>query len=154
MYIVSFLSRFSTYSNLYNHPTKIVEPTDSLKKQIKLSKKTGIPLGAVPGPVPKTLIQPPTNKGAYLHVDFIPQPSAAFHVHGAYFVPKILLQFYTQQVQNNSTANIIQCFQVLVLYPQQLQPSVFSCTLHSCRVIFREGGSLPPPPPPKNSLYE
>ena len=55
---------FSTYSNLYNHPTKIVEPSDPLKKQIKLSKKTGIPLEVVPGPVPKeVLTEPSTKKG-------------------------------------------------------------------------------------------
>ena len=57
---------FSTYSNLYNHPTKIVEPSDPLKKQIKLSKKTGIPLGAVPGPVPKEMIDPLTKTGIIL----------------------------------------------------------------------------------------
>ena len=61
----SSLSCFSTYSNLYNHPTKIVEPSDPLKKQIKLSKKTGIPLGAVPGPVPKELTETPSKKGNF-----------------------------------------------------------------------------------------
>ena len=46
----------STYSNLYNHPTKIVEPSSSRPKStptIALSKKTGIPLGTIPGPLTK-----------------------------------------------------------------------------------------------------
>ena len=56
-------STSSTYSNLYNHPTRITEPVDTIKKQIKLSRKTGIPLGAVPGPERKTEEQT-NNKGA------------------------------------------------------------------------------------------
>merc|ERR1711974_512408 len=36
-------SILSTYSNLYNHPTLLDEP----KKQIKLSKKTGLPVDFV-----------------------------------------------------------------------------------------------------------
>ena len=56
-------STSSTYSNLYNHPTRITEPVDTIKKQIKLSRKTGIPLGVVPGPERKTEEQT-NNKGA------------------------------------------------------------------------------------------
>ena len=67
VYFSMFLC-FSTYSNLYNHPTKITEPTDSVKKQIRLSRKTGIPLGAVPGPLPKTHNQPP-NRGTCIMLD-------------------------------------------------------------------------------------
>lgn len=52
----------STYSTLYNHPTWIVEAratdipcggAESGDGDIKLSKKTGIPLGVLPGPLPK-----------------------------------------------------------------------------------------------------
>jgi hypothetical protein len=54
-----------------------VEPSDPLKKQIKLSKKTGIPLGVVPGPVPKeALTEPSTKKGntvLLLHAYLIPE---------------------------------------------------------------------------------
>ncbi|XP_031553215.1 protein LTV1 homolog [Actinia tenebrosa] len=39
-------SILSTYSNLYNHPTLIKEPSKA--KQIKLSNKTGIPIGVLP----------------------------------------------------------------------------------------------------------
>ena len=45
-------STCSTYSTLYNHPTKIVEPPRAGGK-VKLSRKTGIPLGVIPGPLPK-----------------------------------------------------------------------------------------------------
>ncbi|KXJ14785.1 Protein LTV1-like [Exaiptasia diaphana] len=40
-------SILSTYSNLYNHPTLIKEAPKN--KSIKLSTKTGIPLGVIPG---------------------------------------------------------------------------------------------------------
>ncbi|XP_064383556.1 protein LTV1 homolog isoform X2 [Halichondria panicea] len=48
-------SILSTYSNLYNHPTKIVEPgTPSVtREQIKLSSKSNLPLGVIPGSLPK-----------------------------------------------------------------------------------------------------
>ena len=49
------LSLLSTYSNLYNHPTKIEEPSSSASRHslIPLSRKTGLPLGAIPGPLSK-----------------------------------------------------------------------------------------------------
>lgn len=54
----------STYSTLYNHPTRIVEPRTKASdggggggrndgKEINLSRKTGMPLGVIPGPLPK-----------------------------------------------------------------------------------------------------
>lgn len=44
----------STYSTLYNHPTRIVEPrTARVSSEIKLSRKTGMPLGVIPGHLPK-----------------------------------------------------------------------------------------------------
>lgn len=60
LHTFSFVSPRSTYSTQYNHPTKIVEPTKvkvrtggNGEKEIRLSKKTGIPLGVIPGPLPK-----------------------------------------------------------------------------------------------------
>lgn len=46
----------STHSTLYNHPTRIVEPRTRVsvgQGEIKLSRKTGMPLGVIPGPLPK-----------------------------------------------------------------------------------------------------
>ena len=46
----------STYSTLYNHPTRITEHrATNLPNggKIKLSRKTGIPLGVLPGLLPK-----------------------------------------------------------------------------------------------------
>lgn len=40
-------SILSTYSNLYNHPTLILEPP-TRPKHVEISKKTGIPLGVLP----------------------------------------------------------------------------------------------------------
>ncbi|XP_043916020.1 protein LTV1 homolog [Protopterus annectens] len=40
-------SILSTYSNLYNHPTLIIEPPTKTKL-VEVSKKTGVPLGVLP----------------------------------------------------------------------------------------------------------
>ncbi len=59
-----FVVLCSTYSTLYNHPTKIVEPRSSTSvPKVKLSRKTGIPLGVIPGPTPKENI---TKKSTHL----------------------------------------------------------------------------------------
>lgn len=64
-----FASSFtsSTYSTLYNHPTRIVEPRATNFPngggKIELSRKTGIPLGVVPGSLPKE--NHPSRGGRY-----------------------------------------------------------------------------------------
>jgi hypothetical protein len=59
-YCIIYFLAYSTYSTLYNHPTRILEPrvTDDgfdgrSCGEIMLSRKTGIPLGVVHGPLPK-----------------------------------------------------------------------------------------------------
>lgn len=58
-FIVVVVVYSSTYSTLYNHPTRIVEPRTRTKRdsggdtEIKLSRKTGMPLGVISGPLPK-----------------------------------------------------------------------------------------------------
>ena len=77
-----FSLTLSTYSNLYNHPTVISE--HSFPKQqrqlspISISKKTGVPLGVIPGPLTK---QKPLKQGGQVFLCLFHSPSECWCVY-------------------------------------------------------------------------